>query len=121
MVWLGSPLIAHFDAGGQMAPSKQYSEGGQLQLMDAERIEEEEECFESIDKRTPSASSPSLPHTVLTPSELAQVGGPSGLRKTTPQANSLAHRTTWLDPTLIAERELDAGWCCDDMLPCQTT
>uniref|UniRef100_A0A0E0BNV0 RecA family profile 2 domain-containing protein n=1 Tax=Oryza glumipatula TaxID=40148 RepID=A0A0E0BNV0_9ORYZ len=36
--------------GGQMAPSKQYSEGGQLQLMDAERIEEEEECFESIDK-----------------------------------------------------------------------
>ncbi|EEC68851.1 hypothetical protein OsI_37443 [Oryza sativa Indica Group] len=33
-----------------MAPSKQYSEGGQLQLMDAERIEEEEECFESIDK-----------------------------------------------------------------------
>uniref|UniRef100_A0A0D3HI66 RecA family profile 1 domain-containing protein n=1 Tax=Oryza barthii TaxID=65489 RepID=A0A0D3HI66_9ORYZ len=34
----------------QMAPSKQYDEGGQLQLMDAERIEEEEECFESIDK-----------------------------------------------------------------------
>uniref|UniRef100_A0A0E0BF92 RecA family profile 1 domain-containing protein n=1 Tax=Oryza glumipatula TaxID=40148 RepID=A0A0E0BF92_9ORYZ len=33
-----------------MAPSKQYDEGGQLQLMDAERIEEEEECFESIDK-----------------------------------------------------------------------
>uniref|UniRef100_A0A0E0F9H1 RecA family profile 1 domain-containing protein n=1 Tax=Oryza meridionalis TaxID=40149 RepID=A0A0E0F9H1_9ORYZ len=33
-----------------MAPSKLYGEGGQLQLMDAERIEEEEECFESIDK-----------------------------------------------------------------------
>uniref|UniRef100_A0A0D9XP13 RecA family profile 1 domain-containing protein n=1 Tax=Leersia perrieri TaxID=77586 RepID=A0A0D9XP13_9ORYZ len=34
-----------------MAPSKQYDEGGQLQLMmDGDRIEEEEECFESIDK-----------------------------------------------------------------------
>uniref|UniRef100_A0A0E0MJK1 RecA family profile 1 domain-containing protein n=1 Tax=Oryza punctata TaxID=4537 RepID=A0A0E0MJK1_ORYPU len=33
-----------------MAPSKQYDEGGQLQLMDADRIEVEEECFESIDK-----------------------------------------------------------------------
>uniref|UniRef100_A0A0D9XWU7 RecA family profile 1 domain-containing protein n=1 Tax=Leersia perrieri TaxID=77586 RepID=A0A0D9XWU7_9ORYZ len=36
-----------------MAPSKQYDEGGQLQLMDAaDRIEEEGECFESIDKLT---------------------------------------------------------------------
>jgi hypothetical protein len=50
-----------------MAPSKHYSEGGQLQLMDSERIEEEEECFESIDKRTPSASSPSLPPPVSYP------------------------------------------------------
>ncbi|XP_044387882.1 meiotic recombination protein DMC1 homolog B isoform X2 [Triticum aestivum] len=33
-----------------MAPSKQYDEGGQLQLMEADRVEEEEECFESIDK-----------------------------------------------------------------------
>ncbi|KAG8093571.1 hypothetical protein GUJ93_ZPchr0012g21840 [Zizania palustris] len=33
-----------------MAPSKQYEEGGQLQLLEADRIEEEEECFESIDK-----------------------------------------------------------------------
>ncbi|KAM0838847.1 hypothetical protein ACQ4PT_060702 [Festuca glaucescens] len=41
------------DAGaraGRMAPSKQYDEGGQLQLMEADRVEEEEECFESIDK-----------------------------------------------------------------------
>ncbi|KAM0838845.1 hypothetical protein ACQ4PT_060702 [Festuca glaucescens] len=35
---------------GRMAPSKQYDEGGQLQLMEADRVEEEEECFESIDK-----------------------------------------------------------------------
>ncbi|KAL5205779.1 hypothetical protein ABZP36_033988 [Zizania latifolia] len=34
-----------------MAPSKQYEEGGQLQLMKADMIEEEE-CFESIDKLT---------------------------------------------------------------------
>jgi hypothetical protein len=34
-----------------MAPSKQYDEGGQLQLMEPDRVEEEEECFESIDKR----------------------------------------------------------------------
>ncbi|PNT65469.1 hypothetical protein BRADI_4g42957v3 [Brachypodium distachyon] len=34
-----------------MAPSKQhYDEGGQLQLMEPDRVEEEEECFESIDK-----------------------------------------------------------------------
>lgn len=36
-----------------MAPSKQhYDEGGQLQLMEPDRVEEEEECFESIDKCT---------------------------------------------------------------------
>jgi hypothetical protein len=44
-----------------MAPSKQYDEGGQLQLMEADRVEEEEECFESIDKRTFAASLPPLP------------------------------------------------------------
>ena len=35
-----------------MAPSRHAEEGGQLQLMDADRVEDEEECFESIDKRT---------------------------------------------------------------------
>ena len=35
-----------------MAPSRHANEGGQLQLMDADRVEDEEECFESIDKRT---------------------------------------------------------------------
>ena len=35
-----------------MAPSKHADEGGQLQLIDADRVEDEEECFESIDKRT---------------------------------------------------------------------
>ncbi|CAD6251279.1 unnamed protein product [Miscanthus lutarioriparius] len=33
-----------------MAPSRHAEEGGQLQLMDADRVEDEEECFESIDK-----------------------------------------------------------------------
>ncbi|XP_066325371.1 meiotic recombination protein DMC1 homolog B-like [Miscanthus floridulus] len=33
-----------------MAPSRHADEGGQLQLMDADRVEDEEECFESIDK-----------------------------------------------------------------------
>ncbi|GJM88027.1 hypothetical protein PR202_ga04044 [Eleusine coracana subsp. coracana] len=33
-----------------MAPSRHADEGGQLQLMEADRIEEEEESFESIDK-----------------------------------------------------------------------
>jgi meiotic recombination protein DMC1 len=47
-----------------MAPSKQYDEGGQLQLMEADRVEEEEECFESIDKRTFAASSPTPPNPV---------------------------------------------------------
>ncbi|WVZ62029.1 hypothetical protein U9M48_011819 [Paspalum notatum var. saurae] len=33
-----------------MAPSRHADDGGQLQLMEANRVEEEEECFESIDK-----------------------------------------------------------------------
>ncbi|PVH33590.1 hypothetical protein PAHAL_8G027700 [Panicum hallii] len=33
-----------------MAPSRHAEEGGQLQLMEADRVDEEEECFESIDK-----------------------------------------------------------------------
>ncbi|PUZ43683.1 hypothetical protein GQ55_8G027700 [Panicum hallii var. hallii] len=33
-----------------MAPSRHADEGGQLQLMEADRVDEEEECFESIDK-----------------------------------------------------------------------
>jgi hypothetical protein len=43
-----------------MAPSKQYDEGGQLQLMEADRVEEEEECFESIDKCTCASAYPLL-------------------------------------------------------------
>jgi hypothetical protein len=42
-----------------MAPSRHADEGGQLQLIDADRVEDEEECFESIDKRT-SRPLPSL-------------------------------------------------------------
>ncbi|CAL4911653.1 unnamed protein product [Urochloa decumbens] len=33
-----------------MAPSRHADEGGQLQLIEPDRVEEEEECFESIDK-----------------------------------------------------------------------
>ncbi|KAG2568160.1 hypothetical protein PVAP13_7NG295924 [Panicum virgatum] len=33
-----------------MAPSRHADEGGQLQLMEPDRVDEEEECFESIDK-----------------------------------------------------------------------
>ncbi|KAL6905643.1 hypothetical protein ACP4OV_003244 [Aristida adscensionis] len=33
-----------------MAPSRPVDDGGQLQLLEADRIEDEEECFESIDK-----------------------------------------------------------------------
>uniref|UniRef100_A0A1E5W3F0 Meiotic recombination protein DMC1-like protein n=1 Tax=Dichanthelium oligosanthes TaxID=888268 RepID=A0A1E5W3F0_9POAL len=33
-----------------MAPSRHADEGGQLQLMEPDKVEEEEECFESIDK-----------------------------------------------------------------------
>ena len=36
-----------------MAPSRHADEGGQLQLLEADRVDEEEECFESIDKRKP--------------------------------------------------------------------
>lgn len=50
-----------------MAPSKQYDEGGQLQLMEADRVEEEEECFESIDKCTFAASYPSPLQTLPSP------------------------------------------------------
>lgn len=50
-----------------MAPSKQYDEGGQLQLMEADRVEEEEECFESIDKCTFAASNPSPLQTLPPP------------------------------------------------------
>lgn len=35
-----------------MAPTRHADEGGQLQLIDAASVDEEEECFESIDKRT---------------------------------------------------------------------
>nr|BAJ89262.1 predicted protein [Hordeum vulgare subsp. vulgare] len=50
-----------------MAPPKQYDEGGQLQLMEADRVEEEEECFESIDKCTFDASYPSPLQTLPPP------------------------------------------------------
>ncbi|TVU26989.1 hypothetical protein EJB05_29567, partial [Eragrostis curvula] len=37
-----------------MAPSRHADEGGQLQLMEPDRIEEEEDCFESIDNMIPA-------------------------------------------------------------------
>ncbi|TKV99209.1 hypothetical protein SEVIR_8G029350v4 [Setaria viridis] len=33
-----------------MVPSRHADEGGQLQLMEPDRVDEEEECLESVDK-----------------------------------------------------------------------
>jgi hypothetical protein len=45
-----------------MAPSRHADEGGQLQLMEPDRADEEEDCFESIDKRKPPPPPPLSSH-----------------------------------------------------------
>ena len=47
------PIALQARGFAAMAPSRHADEGGQLQLMEPDRVDDEEECFESIDKRKP--------------------------------------------------------------------